>query len=311
MSYKLEMASLPNCSVREVKREKLRPIDRLEFEQSLWFHLVAPVMMVLALVTFFKKTVYRVMGWGSPIYNSSWFDGWGRKTLAIRQGAASWRALHLIYNHDFSGNLVDDFWIGMRNAQAVRNRYKIACAELAEAVNRFRRESEIRILSLACGSAESVIKTVADFKAKGVTVRVLLVDRDQTALDFAQGLAQDSGVSSQVEVRRETVSNVLEISREFAPHIVEMMGLLDYLPDDKAEKLLSQIHSALPPGGVFLTCNIAPNSERWFLYQVIDWPMIYRWPDRLARILLRSGFVSVRLVYEPHKIHGVAVGQVE
>ena len=58
----------------------------------------------------------------------------------MKEGSTSWRALEEIYNYNFGrrdglGGLVDDFWEGMLNCQAVRNRLKVAKNELRRAIN--------------------------------------------------------------------------------------------------------------------------------------------------------------------------------
>jgi hypothetical protein len=55
--------------------------------------------------------------------------------------------------------------------------------------------------------------------------------------------------------------------------------------------------------------NIHPNPEKPFLDWVLLWPMIYRSEAELAELLVEGGFVSSNslLVYEPFRIHGIAV----
>jgi len=90
-----------------------------------------------------------------------------------------------------------------------------------------------------------------------------------------------------------------------------MVGFLDYRPRDKAIVLVSRIKKLLPQGGIFLTCNIRTNPERPLVDYCLMWPMIYRNPKQFAEILIEAGFnpQSVRIIYEPFKIHGLAICQ--
>jgi len=90
-----------------------------------------------------------------------------------------------------------------------------------------------------------------------------------------------------------------------------MVGFLDYRPRDKAIVLVSRIKKLLPQGGIFLTCNIQTNPERPLVDYCLMWPMIYRNPKQFAEILIEAGFnpQSVRIIYEPFKIHGLAICQ--
>ena len=88
-----------------------------------------------------------------------------------------------------------------------------------------------------------------------------------------------------------------------------MIGFLDYRPRVKAIALISRIREYLPDGGFFLTCNIHHNREKIFLDWVLLWPMIYRTDAEFADLCVEGGFApdNVRLIYEPFKIHGIAV----
>jgi len=68
------------------------------------------------------------------------------------------------------------------------------------------------------------------------------------------------------------------------------------------------IYQILEKEGVFLVSQIIPNSESFFLKEVINWPMIYRKPEELAEILSLAGFSlnNCRFYQEPLKIHCIA-----
>jgi hypothetical protein len=87
-----------------------------------------------------------------------------------------------------------------------------------------------------------------------------------------------------------------------------MVGFLEYRPFDKAVKLVTFIYQVLEKGGVFLVSQIAPNAESFFLKEVINWPMIYRKPEELAKILSLAGFSLDNCTFyrEPLKVHYIA-----
>lgn len=287
----------------------------LTFEKNRWQYLLAlPVYWLLILWVMAKKKICDLLGRVRPATNTLWMDGLGSEMMQIRKGAASWKALNLIYNHRFGekktlGGLIDDFWIGMINAQAVRNRFKMVKREVRQELLSFRHEPEVRIISLACGSAQAILEVIAEFKKAGVLVRALLVDIDQTAIDYASRLAQELDVADRVETRKMNVFRASRLVRDFNPHVVEMLGLLDYLNRDQAIWLIGGIYRELMPDGLFLTCNIAPNPERAFLKWVIDWEMVYRRPEDLVDVIASSGFADYRLIYEPLNVHGIVAAR--
>ena len=315
-TYTAEITTIPE--VREVRISTVavtRPVEIVQFEKRRWpYILTMPISWLLTLWVMAKKVVCRTLGKAGPDINTFWFDGLGLSNRAIKEGAASWKALDIIYNHPFGqkksiGGFVDDFWIGMINAQAVRNRLKLVKQEIRRAILRFSDDGEIRLLSLAAGSAQGVIEVMAELKTEGIKVRALLLDIDQTALDYAIQLAYRHGVGNQIETVKTSVAQVARISRNFQPQVIEMLGLLDYIPHDKAIRLLGSIYNSLGTNGIFLTCNICHNPERHFLKWVINWPMIYRTIDRLEQIIRGAGFSNYRFIYEPLKVHCLVVAQ--
>ena len=313
-SLTIEIASEANWLAEEVGTVgHTVGASRSVYEKCLWpYVLTLPIAWSLTFWVMVKKQLRQVFGLPSPSINTLWFDGLGLELRQIKGTAAGWRALDIIYNHQFGGKstiggLLDDFWIGMVNAQAVRNRLKVVTIEIRRALVQFANEPEVRIVSLACGSAEAVIKVVSHLKRQGVVVKVLLVDINPEALAYAERLAERHGVGDRIQTLQANALKNLDFARDFKPHVVEMLGLLDYLPQKMAIRLSSQIRRSLVSGGLYLTCNIAPNFEQHFLKWVINWPMIYRSPQELADVIGRAGFDDFRLIYEPLMIHGIVI----
>lgn len=315
-SMVVEIATLPEIPEAEISTVSVtQPAKTAKFERRRWpYVLTMPISWLLTLWVMAKKAVRRWLGKPDPHINTFWFDGLGLSNRAIKEGAASWKALDIIYNHTFNqkkgvGGLVDDFWIGMMNAQAVRNRLKVVKQEIRRAILHFSNLQEVRLLSLAAGSAQGVIEVMAELKSQGIQVRALLLDIDQAALDYAKQLASQYGVADQIETVKTSIAQVIRVSQDFRPQVIEMLGLLDYIPRDKAVRLVGKIRESLETKGIFLTCNICHNPERHFLRWVINWPMIYRTPAELAEIITEAGFSDYRLIYEPLKVHGLVIAQ--
>jgi ubiquinone/menaquinone biosynthesis C-methylase UbiE len=272
-------------------------------------------MWLLVAYVILKKTIRNLLGFPAPHTNTFWFDAIGSESRKVKEYATTWRAMDIIYNHPFPlrrtlRGLVDEFYWNSLNCQALRNRLKLIKTELRFAISQIdTSEKEIRIMSLACGSADASIEIIAEFKKKGRVIRAVLVDIDQDALNRAENLAMHYGVEDQIETRKDSAYSLSEISRDFKPHIIEMLGLLDYIPEGEVIALTKKIQESLEPKGVFITCNISPNAEQHFLKWVIDWPMVYRNPEELADIAGIVGFSDYRLIYEPLKIHGLLIAK--
>lgn len=301
----------------------------LGYETKRWlYRLSLPFMYVIICWVMFKKVVlgikpndwrwkhfwrYILRGF-DPSINSFFFDGCSRRLREVKERAASWRALDLIYNHPFDqNNWITNFWFRMINAQAVRNRSRLIKRELKDAILRLTPggKSKITLLSLASGSAESilqVIKEVADI----VQVDATFVDIDPTAIEHSQQLAISLGLEKNCIFICTALQSYLN-RLNYQPDIIEMVGFLDYRPTEKAIYLIRDILKKLANNGFFLTANIIPNPERLFLEVVIEWKMIYRTSEELGRMLAEAGLSisgfepTFRLLVEPLGLYTVAV----
>lgn len=273
-----------------------------------------PLMSGAAVVASLKKRLLSRFG-KVPKYNFYLFDGLGKTCRAIREGSTSWRALHLLYNHPFEdprdvSDIFDNFLLASPNAQAVRNRRKIALAEICRSALALRK-SKVRMFAIAAGSAQSELEAMKLLREQGVQMECLMIDKEQHACDYAVRMAGQLGLADQFRAERALAGDKTfwRLVREFQPDMVEMLGLLDYMDDCFAAKLIGKLRRLLPPGGTFLTCNVCPNPERHFLKHVIDWDMRYRTGNDLRELMLASGFeeCGVRVMHEPLGIHALAI----
>jgi hypothetical protein len=290
-------------------------IKNPNYEEWLWPYLVTlPFSCTLVVYVMIKKKIYKLLGLPGPHTNVFLFDGLGIWCRKVKEGATTWKSMEIVYNHPFPvkktiGGFLDEFFWHSLNSQALRNRFKLVKQEVRKATGEFSDQGEIRVISLACGSAQAMIEIISEFKASGKVVKAILVDIDQGALDRAKYFAEKHGVLDQIRIIKDDASTVVDLSREFKPHIVEMLGLLDYIDQNKSIMIAKKIRESLGPSGIFITCNIAPNLEQYFLKWVINWPMVYRRPNDLAEIATGAGFDSHQLVYEPIKIHGILIAR--
>ena len=265
-----------------------------------------------------NKIIWK-MGRNPKHISSSFVDRFSYFNHQAGINAASWKSLDIFYNYhekikpQLNGGFegwVTRYWIGkIENRQAVTNRLKIVINLLVKAFGKFINEPEIRIVSMASGSAQAVIEAM--LKCPHLNIRAILIDVDKTALKAAKAMAEENGLGERFSFIRGTTKSLEKVCQEFRPHIIEMVGFLDYRPDDKAIQLISRIKSCLPSNGIFLTCNINHNRERIFLDWVLLWPMIYRNEKQFANLLLKGGFFSqnINILYEPFRIHGIGVCQ--
>ena len=244
-------------------------------------------------------------------------DRFSRYNHLAKVGAAGWRSLELFYNYhektkpELDGNLegwLTRFWIGkMENRQAVTNRLKVLIDLLADSFKDFSQEPEIRLVSIASGSAQAVVEALQ--RNPQFNIKAILVDADSTAIAEAKKTISSCGLDNRFSLICNSTKCLEEVCADFRPHIIEMVGFLDYRPRKQAIKLINRIRKCLPENGLFITCNINKNREKILLDWLLLWPMIYRDENELADLLIQGGFApeNIQIIYEPFRIHGIAV----
>lgn len=239
-----------------------------------------------------------------------------KKAKTVHEHATTHTALEVVYAFNNKLNfqkgvlegLVTYFWQTTSSAKALRNRLKLVRKEVDKAISSMNKK-EIAVLNLACGSNMAVIEAAAKYK-NDFSIAVFGVDKNEQAILDAEKLASDFGIGSTFKGCRNTISGFLNENKHLKFDVIEMVGFLDYVEDDKAIALFNQIYSALKEDGVFITGNVLDNPERRFITDVVGWPrLIFRDGRDLANLISNSEFhdCETRIVNEPQNIHAVVI----
>lgn len=243
----------------------------------------------------------------------------GKRAKTVHEHATTHKALEVIYsfNHklNFEKGILDGFfahfWLKTNNAKALRNRLRLVKKELENAIHSLNKK-EIRILNLACGSNRAVIEMVGKHK-DNFNFEIFGVDKNQSAIEDAKKLCNVFDITHLTKWQQDTISCFLNKNKNNPKFdIVEMVGFLDYMDNDKVIELFNKIHSILTRDGIFFTSNVKDNPERKFVTEVVGWPgLIFRNESDLIRLITKSKFKEsdIRIIYEPQNIHGVIVAR--
>lgn len=251
----------------------------------------------------------------SPIHYSSPLVDWFNPVNHLgKVHAASSKVLSVFYNFDyeaghipFNGRNYKSFWIRhMNNSRGVTNRKKI----IVECLTNILRNSEkqdIKLVSLASGSAEAVLEAIA--QVPGKNIQVTLIDSDPEAIARAKENVAAANLTANFSFVEKNILMAVSSIQEI--DVIEMAGFCDYLNDDILIKMFRKIKAALAPNGHFVTCNIIPNNEKIFLDWVLLWPMKYRTIRNFQIIMEKAGFSTPQIIVEPLKVHVVGIGKNE
>ena len=282
---------------------------KIKYERSSW------IMRVLRIpVVFFLNLLpSKLSGWLLQTFSSA-----RGGSADVKKWPTTYKALEVMYTYPDrrargETSIFEYFWFYiLKNPQALRNRLLLTAQELTSAIKETaKRKPEVCLMSLGSGSARAVMMALVGLNHR-IKTRVRLIDISRDALHYSRTLAEKMSVDVQIDFFRGDLWNVEKFCDEnFQPDIIEMVGLLDYLPQEKAIKTIRKIYRVLTLGGWLITCNIQPNFERPFLTKGVGWPMIYRTPQETAKIVIEGGFspFGLRVVCEPLKIHGLVIAQ--
>lgn len=244
------------------------------------------------------------------------FSGHRGDNRTVSRSVATYKALEVMYTFPArrtkgETNATDFFWeYFLSNARAFRNRIALVKREILTAIKEVeQRKKEVNLLSLGSGSARGVFEVL--YALKGTPpVKAKLIDASKEAIFYSQELAHTFNIN-QIEWHQDYAQNLEKYCQNFQPDIVEMVGLLDYYPQEQAVDVVTKIYNILSPGGRLITGNVCPNFEKSFVDKGIGWQAIYRTPHELAEIMIDAGFSieGINIVYEPFKIHALAICQ--
>lgn len=189
------------------------------------------------------------------------------------------------------GPYIDRWFLGIPASCAVKNRRGLLRDIIVDAA-RARSGGPTAITSLACGPAREIFDVFGEPDHPAVTATCL--DIDDQALSYAKGLAESLEVTGRMSfVQANVVKLALGRDRLAVADqdLVYSIGLIDYLVDGLVVRLLDWIHGVLRPGGTAVVGNFdVGNPDRAFMDHLLDWRLIHRSPEDLARLFAQSAF---------------------
>ena len=245
-----------------------------------------------------------------------------RSAEEVIEHATTHHALEILYqggktykSQNVTQRIAHLLWFGIiNNSIAVRNRLKLVKKELRITLQFLlnSRKTEIRVLSIASGSARAIVEVLSSVPFPPKMISVKFLDKDSKAIEYSRQLV--NGLESHCDF-----SWVNDTASKFPayytagekPDIIEMVGLMDYFDDAQVIKIFGLIYRNLSDGGFFITANILPNHESRFVTNVVGWKMVYRSPQKLINLAITAGFDASKLkvTCEPLRIHMVLIAQ--
>ncbi len=212
--------------------------------------------------------------------------------------------------------MLDSCFMQETASKAVRNRRRLLADELVAAVHERRAAGDtgpMNVMVLASGPASEVFDAFERLDDPGA-MNVTLVDIDLQALAFVADKIKAARLSKHITPVN---GNLLYLALgrqklELPPqHFIYSMGLVDYLQDKFARRVLDYGHSMLAPGGRLIVGNFHPrNDSRGMMDYILDWPLVYRTEDDMNRLYQASAFAApcTRILFEDERVNLFAEG---
>lgn len=211
-----------------------------------------------------------------------------------------------LFSRGFLQGIADLFWHHLvSQPKALRNRLRIVQLLLEKEIRT--RNAPVSILSIAGGSARSLIGTLATVRSGHFphATQVVVLDKDETALEVGERIAASVGVGDCFEWIHGNANETASLLPNRKFDIVEIVGLLDYFDAERTRRLLGNVRNTMNAKGVLLVANVSPNEEQPFVHKT-GWPfMHYRTANNFAHLIEQAGFAVRDTITEPLGVHTV------
>jgi SAM-dependent methyltransferase len=226
--------------------------------------------------------------------------------------AGDFLAIHNIYRNVPGGTgrlgpVVDQLFLDTPPSRAVRNRRHLLAREIASSLQA-RQNGTVRILCMASGPATEVFDAFGELTDKS-RLHATLLDLDLQALAFVDDLRTKHKLHQQITLLNENLIALVlgrGKTRVEPQDLIYSVGVLDYLNDKLAAKLLQFVYANLKPGGRVILGNFHPNNPaREFMDYVLEWKLIHRTEDEMHQLFRNSPFTKpcTRIQFEEEGVN--------
>jgi predicted RNA methylase len=192
-------------------------------------------------------------------------------------------------------------------SMALRNRRKLGAYLLARLIEQTQ-AARVHLLCLGAGPGTIAMDALTQAKKPAYAT---LVDISSEAFAYGLKVARERGLAESVRYVQADIRHVkVKSYLDHPPHVVKMLGICEYLPDEMLVEVASATASVMPDGASILlnTLNRAHGTDRFFR-RVFGLHMIYRSCDELAALMGQAGFGQFTSQREPLGVYDLIVAR--
>lgn len=220
-----------------------------------------------------------------------------------------WKSMHLSYEKSTPVSIVDKFVLRFGIfPMGLRNRKRMMTRILKELIQDFSKRSHVHIVGVGAGPGTNVIEAMALAKRYNVTAYCL--DLDDEAFAHGEMLKKRHGLEA--DRVKYIKGNAIELEKHVrvTPHIIKLIGILEYLSDKEASELFKFAYRVLDSHGAVVTHSISNrHGHERFMKHFLNLKLNYRSVSHISGMLEASGFYISHVEREPLGIYAAIVGR--
>jgi SAM-dependent methyltransferase len=219
-----------------------------------------------------------------------------------------WQSMRIIYENAEPRDMFDRLAVSYNSvSMEVRNRRRLVTRLLTDIIRCFSNVQQLQILGVGSGLGVQIHDAIQNADVQD-RVTAYLVDLDPLVVESGRKCADERGLAQVVDYRTCDARQIETAIPDFHPHVVKIVGLLEYLTDEQALELLTKMHDVLADDGKLVThgmvdrYGVAPFFERTFGMRHHKRP-----GDHIDRLLTQAGFTEIERSETPMGIYPIRV----
>jgi len=236
---------------------------------------------------------------------------WALRVTRSEMAAASWeepggwKSMVLSYREHTPPQIADRLLLKLGSIpMALRNRKKLASEIIARMI-RERAGQRTNVVCLGAGPGAIVLDAMQ--RAGHPDCHGYMIDLNADSFEHGRAQAAARGLDGRVRFIHGDVTHYRQLC-DAEPHIVKMIGIIEYLPDEVVADIARAIAEVMPPGGQLLANSLTRRhgTDRFFR-RVFDLHMIHRPAGRIGELLGPAGLRIEHVLTEPLGVYDVLI----
>ena len=195
-------------------------------------------------------------------------------------------------------------------SMAARNRRRIVTDRLVQLINEQTQASPLVMLGIGAGPGNHIQSAIVESGLRSDRVQAWLIDIADDAFEFGRDLASQLGISECVQFVQGDARKISDALPNTHPHIVKLVGIVEYLTDEQLAEMLDSIYEVMAPGGTLLTHGLVDRyNTSPFLHRVFDLEHHQRDEEKITAMLNEAGFDVFHSVTDPTGIHPIVTAK--